>query len=246
MKSISWVKPNENRVLKKKEVHLWRNVVSKEDYTRLLYLKDILSIEEQERCERFYFEKDKMIFIISHGLLRILLSKYLNENLNNICFSTNNHGKLELKKLEHQHLKFNLAHSENLILLGFVLNENIGVDIELVKNFNFSEKLLDFYLTEIEKNEIIKIPKNKMNQVLFNIWTCKEAYVKAKGKGLKMDLKDFSVSVKSKKTPELILPNEEEIRWNIKDISEKNHYSATVVVSGTTPNFVFYESSYVL
>lgn len=75
---------------------------------------------------------------------------------------------------------FNISHSHGLVVL--VLDQhNIGVDIEKIKEVE--QKTIDF----ISSNEEKKYIKNIKN--FYEVWTNKESLVKAKGLGMRKDIK---------------------------------------------------------
>ena len=58
------------------EVHVWRAILDLEA-PRVRSLQRTLAPDEQARAERFYFRKDRERFIVARGLLRVILSRYL-------------------------------------------------------------------------------------------------------------------------------------------------------------------------
>jgi phosphopantetheinyl transferase len=62
--------------------HLW--LVSPNDLNMSdlrWYLESILSQEEKKSYTSFYFSKDKILYLFSHGVLHILLSIYSMSNI---------------------------------------------------------------------------------------------------------------------------------------------------------------------
>jgi 4'-phosphopantetheinyl transferase len=74
---------------------------------------------------------------------------------------------------------FNLSHSNNIIVLACFKNE-IGIDIEQIREVDSSK--LSAFLSEKEINEISQ--SDNPNMLFADIWTKKEAFVKAIGKGI--------------------------------------------------------------
>src|SRR3990167_2520323 len=72
----------------------------------LPYFYKLLSNEEQERASEFLFSKDKICYILSKGVLRILLSSYLHILPIELQFAYTNYGKPYL--LNNSSLKFNV------------------------------------------------------------------------------------------------------------------------------------------
>lgn len=83
---------------------------------------------------------------------------------------------------------FNISHSGSLVALVYD-EKPIGIDIEKVVNRDIS--LANRFFTD-EERKYINNSKDKLES-FYKIWTLKESYVKALGKGLKKDLASFSI-----------------------------------------------------
>ena len=71
-----WHKPSSSLMLGADEVHVWRTSLNSPHH-RLPYLHGMLASEECERAARFHFAHDRRNFIAARGLLREILSHYL-------------------------------------------------------------------------------------------------------------------------------------------------------------------------
>ena len=73
------------------------------DYSKLSLLPynwiQWLSMEEQQRADRFHFEKDKHAFIIYHACKRLILSNYLQQVPQEIIISIDKKGKPFIKNI---------------------------------------------------------------------------------------------------------------------------------------------------
>lgn len=83
---------------------------------------------------------------------------------------------------------FNISHSGSLVALVYD-EKPMGIDIEKIVNRDTS--LANRFFTN-EERDYINNSKNKLES-FYKIWTLKESYVKAIGKGLKKDLASFSI-----------------------------------------------------
>ena len=116
-------------LLKADEVHIWCASLldPQNDET---YFFSLLSEDERERAHRFTFPNDQRRYIISRGILRCLLAKYLNELPHNIEIIYGLWGKPCL--LPERSLHFNISHSGDYILYALTLAHEVGVDIEFM------------------------------------------------------------------------------------------------------------------
>ena len=80
-----WCSPPKNLKLSRDDVHVWRATLDRPaEY--VCQLKRSLSEDERLRAERFYFEQDRLRFIVGRGLLRFILSRYLEIAANKLRF----------------------------------------------------------------------------------------------------------------------------------------------------------------
>lgn len=95
-------------------------------------------------------------------------------------------GKLYLT--EHEGIYVNLSHSADYAVCA-VSDKPIGVDIQYCRECDM--KMAKRFFTA-EEADFINNSKNK-NSAFFEIWTKKESFLKAIGKGITMPLNCFSV-----------------------------------------------------
>lgn len=226
------------------EVHVW-SASTNVDEKQLQYLQAIISEDEQKRAARFYFEKDSIQFIVTRGLLRMILAYYLDQSPEEFRFSYNKHGKPSLEGINNNNVRFNLSHSDQAIVYGFTRCRDIGIDIERICSSKDSTNILDHFFSELEKEEFKMVPEEKKKETFYKCWTRKEAYTKARGKGFSIPLDSFSVTLTPGCPAELTRADEdsEVSQWYMKDISVVYGFAAAVVVSGTEPRFYYLEAT---
>src|SRR5512140_3474790 len=74
------------------DIHIWYASLNVSDPELACY-RSLLSQDEVERAERFYFEKDRDHYIVGRGILRTILGGYLNVAPARIEFVYGPHGK---------------------------------------------------------------------------------------------------------------------------------------------------------
>ena len=94
----NWMQPPHNVQLLENDVHVWNAMLDVAE-EKLPFFLQILDVEEQTRANQFYFELDRTRFIVSHGLLRIILGSYVNIEPDKLRFSYNAQGKPFLAEL---------------------------------------------------------------------------------------------------------------------------------------------------
>ena len=154
---------------------------------------DFLDAEERRRRDRFLFTRDRDSFALSHGLLRRILSSYLDVDPAAWRYSWNDWGKPRLAgPAAAASLHFNLSHTRGGALIGVSRSLEIGVDIEATQRDASCLDLADRYFSPGEVAALRQLPEVRQRDRFFELWTLKEAYIKARGMGLAIPLDQFS------------------------------------------------------
>lgn len=169
-------------------LHLWHiNLVPFFDFDPN---NALLSNDEQQRTDRFYFDKHRIRFSTCRKLLRLILANYLKISNDLLDFSVEKNGKPYLNDYP---IHFNLSNSGDFMLLGVTQNLALGVDIEQVKQRDFLG-LAKHSFSDTEYQEVFNASEEQRQTIFYKIWCQKEAFIKHNGLGLSYPLKDFSVS----------------------------------------------------
>jgi 4'-phosphopantetheinyl transferase len=175
------------------DLHIWLVDVAKEVHN-LEYLSSILSTGEIERAKRFIFEKDRKQYIVAHGILRLLLARYLEMEAEGINFSTIKKGKPVLDLSDPSDYRFNMSHSNNLVIYAITRKREVGIDIEYARKFTNCDLIADSFFSQKEIVEYFSLPAELRMKAFYTCWTRKEAFIKAVGEGFYFPLDSFSVS----------------------------------------------------
>ncbi len=181
--------------LERGEVHVWFARLDRAP-ARLTRMRTILNPEEMARADRFFMDVHRNRFIAGRALLRDLLAGYLGQPPETIRFAYNEWGKPALAAgFVARDLRFNLSHSQDLAMYAFVLERDVGVDLEMIRAEVANERIAENFFSPSEVQTLRALPLEHQAEGLFNCWTRKEAYVKARGQGLSIELKSFDVSL---------------------------------------------------
>jgi 4'-phosphopantetheinyl transferase len=154
----------------------------------------LLSSHERTRAAAFHFEHLRHRYTFAHGVLRLLLGRYANQNVEDLRLSTGARGKPRLDSI--RDVEFNLSHSDDIALLGFTTGCEIGVDVERVRGVGDMEDLADRFFCPAESEELKGLAVEQRAEAFFRCWTRKEAYLKAIGDGLHTPLDSFRVTLR--------------------------------------------------
>lgn len=155
----------------------------------------ILDEREKHVYERYLLAQKKVEFLVGRYILKNLLAYHLGRKPGSISFSRNKYGKLclgdALQDEMYGRIEFNLSHSHGMVACAVVLEHEVGIDTEMLQG-----DLLDIAKRVFAPGELEYIFQHEeqfQNDAAYRIWTLKEAYIKAKGLGLSMDLRSFNV-----------------------------------------------------
>jgi 4'-phosphopantetheinyl transferase len=212
------------------EVHIWRASLDVNPALRDR-LSAVLSTAEQERAARFAFARDRNRFAVARAILRQLLGEYLGEPPQDVALEMLPHGKLILAATARiPSLRFNLSHSHEFALFAFCLDHEVGIDIEKISPKVALEGIESRYFSPKERVELETLPQDLRPQGFFLCWTRKEAYVKARGEGLKVPLEGFSVSLTPGKPA--VLRSSDEERWSLYSLDPTAGFVGALAAEG--------------
>lgn len=153
-----------------------------------------LSEDEVIRADKLKIEQKKNQFVITRGLLRLLLSSSLGKEPNEIMFAYEQHCKPAInEKVNSKSVEFNISHSGDYALIAMTLENKVGVDIEQINPEIDYASLSKRFFSEKEKNELLNLDKDLQCDAFYRVWARKESFIKAIGKGVAFGLDRFSV-----------------------------------------------------
>lgn len=160
--------------------HIWQIAIESDS----TWDDALLTQEEKNRANRYYFEKDKIQYSITQSFLKIILSSYTKTAPEQLKFVRGPHGKPALLEPFSQ-IKFNLSHSHHMILYALTLDDEIGVDVEYLKrSLTAMHGIVESNFNLKEQQEFYRLPEAERAQYFLATWTLKEAYLKAIGTGI--------------------------------------------------------------
>jgi 4'-phosphopantetheinyl transferase len=234
---IDWQPRTSTPTLSTGEVHVWRVEL---DMTGTSW-PPLLSEDERTKAERFHFARHQRRYILSRAALRILLGRYLACPPRDIDFNYNSHGKPRLAGL-HQRIKFNVSHTNDIMLATFVLDSEIGIDIESINHDMDCMALGRRCFSTLETQIMQSLPEHEHVDAFFRVWCRKEAYIKARGEGMSHPLQRFSVSM-DKHPPRLLEhldDGRETDRWTFIDLEVAENCRAALVVESPSCQLLYF------
>lgn len=155
-----------------------------------------LAPNEHAHALQFHHERDRRRYAVGRARLRQVLAAYAECEPAQVGIVSGPHGKPALAVGgTGEALRFNLSHSSHRALLAVVRGREIGVDIEERRGMPDAEEIARRHFAPAEFEQWLAVAPPRRSAAFFSCWTRKEAYVKAVGGGLAMDLRAFEVSL---------------------------------------------------
>ncbi len=185
-----------------------------------------LSPEEQARAGRFKFARDRRRYVIAHAALRDVLARYALESPADLRFVASPLGKPRLAPpFDAGGIEFNLSHSHERALIAVCAGHEIGVDIEYIKtDFDLFEVAQRFF-TEREIAALYALPGALRSAAFHKCWTCKEAFLKAKGTGLSGQLDAVEIAFDQDR----LRVTANVTGWRLRELIELQGYESALV-----------------
>jgi len=180
--------------------------------TKFRELMSFLSDTEKDRVNNFKKRPDAEVILLSRYLLRQNISFYTGIDPREINFTVNSSGRPVLKYPQVPNLFFNMSHSGDWIVGALSFDKQIGIDIEKIRPIDIT--IAEDYFSAQEL-KYMNSRKDSCLDNFFKIWTLKESYIKAIGKGLYYPLKNFYFEFGPKNEIN-IKPKKEVGDWNFK------------------------------
>jgi 4'-phosphopantetheinyl transferase len=178
------------------EIHLWLamydEIASQSVYSDYI---DLMSPEERLQERRFYFERDRQRYRVTRALVRTVLSRYLSPCPEEWRFAVNQYGRPSIANqcAGASELRFNISHTHSLIVVAVANNRELGVDVENIHCRAASIEIAEQYFSPTEVIALRRAEQARQQHLFFELWTFKEAYIKARGMGLFLPLDKFSL-----------------------------------------------------
>ena len=197
------------------------------------FLDSILSKDEQDRAAKYILERPRNNFIITRGLLRLLLARCLRCGPKDIVFEKNDYGKPFINKSP---VFFNVSHSGDYCVIALSKQAEIGIDIEVNNTSIDKAAIINRFFSKAEKEWVFAQDPKLLHELFYRTWTAKEAVCKALGVGLWSVKNMFSVIASSDNFSvdlNATLNNMNGARYFVKKLELVENYWSSVALANT-------------
>ncbi|HEY7646885.1 MAG TPA: 4'-phosphopantetheinyl transferase superfamily protein [Hyphomicrobiales bacterium] len=186
-------KSSEMRRLAVGQVDVWLVALDAIDADRLRGYEALMDAKERERWQRFRMPKSRLIHLVARALLRTTLSLYADAAPTHWRFETNDYGRPYVAAPEiGRDLRFNLSHTDGLVVLAIAEGCEIGIDVETLDRRLDTAEIAPTVFEASELGAFQSAPEHRRRDLFFAFWTLKEAYIKARGMGVSLPLDGFA------------------------------------------------------
>lgn len=163
------------------------------------FCMSLLSPGETERAKCFARPKPQDQYIASRALVRLVLARCCAVVPEALAFAANEFGRPYISAPAPSHgVHFSLSHTDGLLALAVSGTYEVGLDVEDTHRPTKIAGIARSYFSPAEWSTLQHLEDAAQRDQFFSLWTLKEAYIKALGKGLSADLAGFSITT----TPE--------------------------------------------
>ncbi|SEG50129.1 4'-phosphopantetheinyl transferase superfamily protein [Paenibacillus sp. UNC499MF] len=153
-----------------------------------------LSEEKRAKAQKFYRQEDRIRAVAADALARWCLCRRLAAVNPELRFGTNDYGKPHLTA-PRTGVHYNVTHSGCWVAAA-VAEAEVGIDVEQIHQVDLD--IAERFFSAAEKQDLFSLPPEERLDYFFDLWTLKESYIKAVGKGLSIPLDSFSIRRRGK------------------------------------------------
>ena len=213
-------------------IDVWRASLDRPD-AEVVHLARYLDADEARRSANFRARRDRCRFQAAHGVLRQILSHYLDMAPERIGLGYGAQGKPFVA--EYPEVQFNLSHTDDVLVVGVARGRRLGIDVEQLIPEAVMNEVMGTVSSDPERALLGGLPASARRERFMRLWTRKEAYIKADGRGMTLDLKRVDVLSLTKRVRLL----EEDApgwtpcpEWTVQDLAMGSGLAAALVAEG--------------
>jgi 4'-phosphopantetheinyl transferase len=170
------------------------NPLALRDPARRAAALSVLTDEERANLGRLRFDRDREVALASRAVQRRTLSRCTDGVIAPEVwrFGLDPHGRPRITApASTPALTWNVANTLGLVVCAVTFEEAVGIDVE-ARRADADDAIIDTYFSPEERGALRRLPGPDQPSRFVELWTLKEAYVKARGLGLGLSLERIS------------------------------------------------------
>lgn len=194
----------------------------------------LLSPEERARHDRLSLTEERRDYAAAHALLRLALAAQTNISPKELRLGSDLYGKPFLPS--QPQLSFSLARTRGLAACAIAAGYAVGIDIETVDESLPAVELARDFFSANEASAIAEYAAGDRPSRFCELWTLKEALLKAIGTGLGWPLNCVTFDVRRRRVELTHLPPFVTRRWAFLTVNIGTTHKLAIAVGdrGTT------------
>lgn len=185
----------------------------------------LLKEDERRSHAAFYFERNRHEYLLTRALGCGVLASYLGVRPDQISFVRNQWGRPELTPASPVH--FNLTNTVHVVACAVAHDREVGVDTEPLDRGDDIIGLAPTVFTEGERAKLAVEPLDARRRRAVQLWTLKEAYMKARGMGMSLPPERMEMQFGEGNASSLhrVMPpiEDEPSRWSFETFTVEDH-----------------------
>lgn len=179
------------------EIHLWRYFERPMDEPALTRLTSILQPGEYTKLDAAHSAETRMRMLAARAMQRTVLASYATDiEPASLRFVKGEFGKPALApEFDSLGLHFSVTHTEGLVAIAVSRHRDIGLDAENINARTTALRLARRYFTAEEARNLEALPLARQPLRFYSLWTLKESWMKATGRGVGAGLDNASFSL---------------------------------------------------
>ena len=170
------------------DVHIYYGATDALDAAAINAAASLLSPDEIGRYRRLHDARDARDYAAAHGLLRTALSLHADGKPAAWRFEQTSAGKPFLSPAASASPSFSLSHTRGMVACAVTQEPAVGVDVECVDRDVDTARIAARFFAPTEAAQLERLEDEARRDRFFDLWTLKEALVKALGVGMAAEL----------------------------------------------------------
>jgi 4'-phosphopantetheinyl transferase len=189
-------------------------------------------LDNDEHARRFCFQGDRNAFVLAHAFLRRVLSRYARVAPESWLFVRGPWGKPRIAPQFETSLSFNLSHTKGCIVCAVTSGREVGIDVERVDSTVDLMALAERFFAPVEVASMAALPGEQQSRRFYQLWTLKEAYLKARGLGLSLPVDRIAFTVGAGKPTLATDAGLDDSDWQFDQFAPTEEHLIAVAVPG--------------
>lgn len=179
--------------LDKRRVDVWRCPPRALARNQIRACLTTLSHVERERYRRMRSADARLHFIVGRALARSALSRYADVPAGALRFAVDADGRPSVASPRGcRDIHFSISHTSGMVAVAISPVAEVGVDLERIDRRVDISEIAEAVFTPDELERILQQDEARERTRFFELWTLKEAYIKARGRGFAIPPRTFA------------------------------------------------------